>query len=156
MSQTAIMADSRQIVVDFVVPHTLDGVCKTLTTPDLMARWLRMEPNGFWAAVGTRFTYQTTPAGEWDGTIHCQVLEVIPNERFAYSWKGGHEGNAGYGSLLDTVVTFTLEAVEGGTRLRVIHSGFVLPRNDSAYRNMSNGWSTVVARIGAVTGEQEQ
>jgi hypothetical protein len=27
--------------------------------------------------------------------IHCQVLEVAPNERFVYAWKGGHEGNVG-------------------------------------------------------------
>jgi uncharacterized protein YndB with AHSA1/START domain len=46
-----------------------------------MSRWLRMEPIGFEATTGNRFTYQTTPAGEWDGVIHCQVLEVTPNER---------------------------------------------------------------------------
>ena len=81
------------------------------------------------------------------------MLDEIPNERFAYSWKGGHEGNVGYGGLLDTVVTFTLKKAEGGTRLRLVHSGFVLPSNDRAYRNMSNGWNKVISRIGAVTGE---
>lgn len=156
MNDAALHTRAREIVVDEVFPHAPETIWKTLTSGELMARWLGMVPSDFAAVQGNRFTYQTTPAGEWDGTIHCQVLEVIPNQRFAYSWKGGHEGNAGYGSLLDTVVTYTLEAAEGGTRLRVTHSGFVLPRNDSAYRNMSNGWSTVVARIGAVAGEQEQ
>jgi len=80
-----------------------------------MGRWLGMEPAGFEAVVGGRFTYRTTPAGEWDGTIQCEVLDVIFNERFVYSWKGGHEGNMGYGAPLDTVVTFTLKKVEGGT-----------------------------------------
>ena len=103
--------------------------------------------------AGNRFTYQTKPAGAWDGTIRCEVLDVVPNERFAYSWAGGDAGNDGYGSKLDTVVTFTLEKTEGGTRLRLVHSGFVLPRNDSAYRSMSGGWTQVVPRIGALTGE---
>jgi uncharacterized protein YndB with AHSA1/START domain len=129
-------------------------IWKTLTSAELMGRWLRMVPSDFEPVVGNRFTYRTTPAGEWDGTIRCEVLEVIPYERFAYSWKGGHEANSGYGSKLDTIVTFTLEKAEGGTRLRLVHSGFVLPRNDTAYRGMSGGWSQVVPSIGAIAGEQ--
>lgn len=156
MNDAALQTRAREIVVDEVFPHAPATIWKTLTSGELMTRWLGMVPSGFAPVQGNRFTYQTTPAGEWDGTIHCQVLEVIPNARFAYSWKGGHEGNAGYGSLLDTVVAFTLEEVKGGTRMRMIHSGFVLPRNDSTYQNMSNGWSTVIARIAEVTGEQEQ
>ena len=154
MSDAATMADSHDIVVDEVFPHTLDVVWKTLTTPELMGRWLKMEPTGFAPTVGTRFTYQTTPAGEWDGVIHCQVLEVIPNERLAYAWTGGHEGNVGYGSRLDTVVTFVLSAVDNGTRLRLVHSGFVLPRNETAFKNMSNGWTKVVENIDAIAAEQ--
>ena len=119
-----------------------------------MARWLGMTPSGFEPVIGNRFTYRTTPAGDWDGTIQCEILDVIPNQRFAYAWRGGHSGNAGYGSPLDTGVTFTLEKTEGGTRLRLVHSGFVLPLNDTAYRNMSGGWTKVVPRIGAITGEQ--
>ncbi len=154
MNAAAIMTDSHEIVVDEVFPHTLDVVWKTLTRPGMMGRWLKMEPTGFAPTVGTRFTYQTTPAGEWDGVIHCQVLEVIPNERLAYAWKGGHEGNVGYGSRLDTVVTFVLSAVDNGTRLRVVHSGFALPKNETAFRNMSEGWKVVVQNIDAVAAEQ--
>ncbi len=153
MSDAAILADSRQIVVDKVFPHTLDVVWKTLTTQEMMARWLRMEPKGFRAAVGTSFTYQTAPAGAWDGVIHCEVLEVEPLKRLAYAWKGGHDENIGYGSRLDTVVTFLLSAVENGTRIRLVHSGFVLPRNESAFEKMSAGWTQVVSAIAAIAAE---
>src|SRR5580698_10824125 len=102
MNDAAIVAVSREIVVDQVFPHTPEVVWKTLTTPGLMSRWLMMTPNGFEAVAGTRFTYQTTPAGAWDGVIHCQVLEAKPNERLVYAWQGGHERNTGYGSPLDT------------------------------------------------------
>jgi uncharacterized protein YndB with AHSA1/START domain len=155
MTDTTVQARAREIVVDEVFPHAPETIWKTLTSGTLMARWLGMTPKGFEPLAGNRFTYHTTPAGAWDGTIQCEVLEVIPNERFAYSWKGGDEGNSGYGSLLDTVVTFTLSAVEGGTRVRLVHSGFVLPRNETAYRNMSGGWSQVVPRIGTLSDEQE-
>lgn len=155
MKDGATPANVREIVVDEVFPHAPETIWKTLTSGDLMARWLGMTPAGLAPVVGNRFTYRTTPAGEWDGTIQCEVLEVIPNERFVHSWRGGHNGNVGYGSRLDTIVTFTLEKADGGTRLRLVHSGFVLPTNDSAYRNMSSGWSQVVPRIGAITDEQD-
>ena len=154
MTDAAVQADRREIVVDEIFPHTLDVVWRTLTRPELMGRWLRMQPTGFAPVVGTRFTYQTTPAGAWDGVIQCQVLEAIPNQRLSYSWTGGHEGNVGYGARLDTVVTFTLSAVETGTRVRLVHTGFELPRNKTAFEGMSQGWTQVVASVGAIAAEQ--
>jgi uncharacterized protein YndB with AHSA1/START domain len=146
MNHPALLPDTQAIVVDEVFPHTPELIWKTLTTGELIGRWF-MAPSGFDAVPGTRFTFQTTPAGAWDGTIHCEVLEAVPNERLVYAWRGGDEGNVGYGSKLDTVVTWTLTKVEHGTRLRLVHSGFVTPRNDSAFKTMSEGWKTVIGRV---------
>ena len=143
---------THEIVVDEVLPHAPE--VKTLTTGALIGRWL-MTPVGFEAVKGNRFTYQTKPAGAWDGTIHCEVLEAIPNERLAYAWKGGHEGNVGYGAPLETIVTFTLAKAASGTRLRLVHSGFELPRNESAFKTMGDGWKKVVPNIGAIADEQD-
>ena len=153
MNETALRSHTQQIVVDDVFPHAPETIWKTLTNGELMGRWLGMTPSGFEPVKGTRFTYQTTAAGLWDGVINCEVLEVIPNQRLTYSWKGGHEGNAGYGSQLDTVVAFTLSKAENGTRLRLVHSGFELPKNDTAFTGMSGGWAKVVQRIAAIAGE---
>jgi uncharacterized protein YndB with AHSA1/START domain len=153
MSNAAPQFDTQQIVVEEVFPHTPKTLWKALTTGDLIGRWLMM-PAGFEPVAGKQFTFQTTAAGAWDGTIHCQVLEVIPNKRLVYSWQGGDEGNVGYGSLLNTVVTWTLTRLEAGTRLQLIHSGFITPKNDSALRNMSEGWKKVVANIGSIASEQ--
>lgn len=154
MTDSMVQAEARVIAVDEVFPHAPETIWKTLVHPELIARWLRMTPVGFEPVVGNHFTYQTSAAGEWDGTIRCEVIEVQPQRRLAYRWRGGHAANTGYGSLLDTVVTLTLEPVDGGTRLRVVHSGFELPRNETAYRNMSGGWVGVVARVGEIAGEQ--
>ena len=113
-----------------------------------------MAPTGFEPVEGKRFTFQTTPAGAWDGIIHCQVLEVMPNKRLVYAWKGGDEGNVGYGSRLETVVTWTLARVDNGTRVRLVHSGFVLPKNDTAFKSMSEGWTKVVRNLDAIVAEQ--
>lgn len=152
MNAAPMETHSREIVVDEVFPHAPELVWKTLTTPELMGRWL-MVPTGFEPTPGTRFTYQTTPAAGWDGVIRCEVLEVLPNERLVYSWKGGHAANTGYGSRLETLVTWTLERVRGGTRVRLVHSGFQAPQNDHAFRNMSEGWPKVIRKLEALTGE---
>jgi uncharacterized protein YndB with AHSA1/START domain len=153
MKIAALEFESQEIVVDEVFPHAPEVLWKTLTSGELIARWL-MVPSGFSAEKGTHFTFQTTPGGAWDGVIACQVLEVIPNERLVYSWRGGHHENTGYGSPLDTVVTWSLSKVENGTRLRLVHAGFVTPKNDSAYKVMGEGWKKVVAKIGAISAER--
>lgn len=150
----AVVSTTQDIVFDQFLPHAPDTVWKALTSGDLIGRWL-MKPTGFAPVVGNRFTYKTKPAGQWDGTIHCEVLDVVPAERFAYAWKGGDPANAGYGSPLDTVVTFTLTPTAGGTRLRLVHSGFLTPRNDTAFTNMSEGWKKVVARMDDVMAGRE-
>jgi uncharacterized protein YndB with AHSA1/START domain len=152
MSDAAILTACREIIVDELIPHSAEVVWKTLTTPELMGRWL-MTPTGFAPIKGARFTYQTTPAGPWDGVIHCEVQEVVPNERLVYSWHGGHEANTGYGSRLETVVSWTVTPAEGGVRVRLVHSGFRPAQNDVAYARMSEGWPKVLQSVGAIAGE---
>jgi uncharacterized protein YndB with AHSA1/START domain len=154
MTQAAAKFDTQDIVVEDVFPHAPETIWRTLTTGELIGQWL-MKPTGFEPVKGTRFTFQTTPAGAWDGVIRCEVLEVTRNERLSFSWQGGDDGNAQYGSRLDTIVILTLTKVDGGTRLRLVHSGFVTPKNDSAFRTMGEGWKKVVGRIGAMSGEQQ-
>lgn len=150
---TAAHADARDIVVEEVFAHTPEKIWKALTTGSLIGRWL-MEPTGFAPTKGQRFTFQTKAGGAWDGTIHCEVLEVIANRRLVYSWKGGHEDNVGYGAPLDTIVTWTLAPTANGTRVRLVHSGFVVPKNQSALETMGGGWKKVVPNLGAIAGEQ--
>ena len=154
MSKAAVKFDTQDIVVEEVFPHAPETIWKTLTTGELIGRWLLMKPTGFEPVKGARFTFQTKPAGAWDGVIHCEVFEVTRNELLSYSWQSGVDGNAQYGSRLDTIVTWTLAMVEGGTRLRLVHSGFVMPKNDASFRNLREGWKQVVGRIGAISDEQ--
>jgi uncharacterized protein YndB with AHSA1/START domain len=155
MNDAALKPGTQDIVVDEVFPHAPETLWKTLTTGELIGRWLMMSPTGFEPVEGKRFTLQTTPGGAWDGVIRCQVLEVTPNKRLVYAWKSGHEENVGYGAPLDTVVTWTLSRVESGTRLRLVHSGFVTPKNDTAFKAMSDGWKKVVPGIGNIAGEED-
>ena len=154
MTMAATKPDTREIVVEDVFPHAPETIWRVLTTGALIGRWLGMSPTGFAAEKGARFTFQTDPAGAWDGVIHCEVIEIMANARLSFSWQGGDAGNIDYGSHLDTIVSFTLVKVEGGTRLRLVHAGFVSPRNDVSLRNLSGGWRHVTGRIAAVCDEE--
>ena len=83
MNDAAVQSATQQIVVEEVFPHTPETIWLTLTNGTLIGRWL-MEPTGFEPVRGNRFTFHTKAAGAWDGTIRCEVLEVVPNERFAF------------------------------------------------------------------------
>jgi uncharacterized protein YndB with AHSA1/START domain len=145
-------APTRDVVVEEVLPHAPEAVWTALTTSELIGRWLM--PNDFAPVVGKRFTFRTRPMGDWDGTVHCEVLEVEPARRLVYSWRGGASSNTKYGAALDTVVTWTLTPVPQGTRLRLVHAGFRSPENDFAFDAMSPGWARIVQEsIARVTRE---
>ena len=110
-------------------------------------------PNDFEPDVGYRFTFKTKPMGDWDGIVHCEVLECDPPQRLRYSWQGGSDSNPQYGSRLVSDVTWTLTPVDGGTHVRMVHDGFVFPGNRFAYDAMSPGWGKVFDAIGRVTAE---
>jgi uncharacterized protein YndB with AHSA1/START domain len=126
-------------------------VWKALTTAELIGRWLMH--TDFEPVVGKRFTFKTKPIGDWDGVVHCEVLEIVPHRRLAYSWKGGSDSNnsdCNYGSKLDSIVTWTLQPEGRGTRLRLVHTGFRSPQNDFAYDAMSPGWGRIMGRLSEI------
>lgn len=103
------------IVYEALYPYPIWTVWKALTSAEALAQWLM--PNDFAPVLGHRFTFQTAPRGRWNGVIACQVIALDPPTRVAYSWRGG-------APAFDTLVTFTLTALEEQTQLRLEHSGF--------------------------------
>lgn len=107
----------RNLRIERTYPHPRELVWEALTTRELLAQWLM--DNDFVPVRGHRFLMHTDPAPGFDGTVHCEVLELEAPRRMTWSWKGGP---------IDTRVTFTLEDAvlfsRPGTRLRVEHTGF--------------------------------
>ncbi len=135
------MSETNSITVDYELPHPPRKVWRALTEPALLAKWL-ME-NDLVPVVGHKFTFRSQPMGDWDGITHCEVLEVEPEKRLRYAWRGGDPAKAAW--RLDTTVTWTLTPTENGTRLRLEHSGFTAA-NAFAFDNMGKGWRGHIAR----------
>src|SRR5262249_7127867 len=97
MEASPTKIDRRSIRLDFDLDFPAEKVWRALTQADLLARWLM--PNDLVPKVGhrCRFQYDTGPGDE--GTVHCEVLEVVPGKKLRLTWRGGP---------LDTVVTWTL------------------------------------------------
>jgi uncharacterized protein YndB with AHSA1/START domain len=147
------MSGTQAITVEKTLPHPPEKIWRTLTRCELIAKWLM--PNDFEPVVGYRFTFQTRPMGDWDGIVHCEVLQCEPPLLLRYSWKGGSDSNPDYGARLNSEVTWTLTKVEGGTHLKMVHDGFVFPGNKFAFEAMAPGWGRAMDGIARVTAEAE-
>jgi uncharacterized protein YndB with AHSA1/START domain len=114
-------------------PFAPEQVWAALTDAESIADWLM--PNDFRAEVGHRFNFRTKPAPGFDGVVDCEVLEIEPPRRLAYSWKGGG---------IDTIVAYSLSAEGGSTRLVMEQSGFTGLRGWMVSRILGNGWKKII------------
>ncbi len=137
-------APTKSIVVERTMPHAPEKIWRALTTSDLIAEWLMK--NDFEPVVGRRFQFRATPVPGWSGVTNCQVMEVDAPRRLVYRWGDGTESDSG----LQTVVTWTLTPADGGTLVRMEHSGF-RPQDEGGYQGMGGGWPRIVAGLERVS-----
>lgn len=108
-----------RIVRDY--PHPPAKVWRAVTDPALIPLWTATgaggRPEGFTAAVGTRFQFIAKPKPGWSGVVDCEVLEVNEPALLRYSWTGDAGGDV-------TEVVYRLEPLAGGTRFIFEHTGF--------------------------------
>jgi uncharacterized protein YndB with AHSA1/START domain len=152
MNEQQAVKEKQSIVVEYKLPQAPEKVWRALTEPALLAAWLM--PNDIRAEVGHRFNFRTQPTPGWDGTVYCEILEVVPQRRLVYSWRGGAKKLQGYGHEVDTVVTWTLApAANGGTNLKLVHAGF--DPDGFAFKVMGDGWRGKIAeRIAQVLAQE--
>jgi uncharacterized protein YndB with AHSA1/START domain len=126
---------TRTLVIERVFPHPPEKLWRALTESPLIAQWLLK--NDFEPVVGRKFQLRSEPMANWDGVIGCEVLIVDHLKRLSYSWSA---------LGLESVVLFTLTAAEGGTHVRMEHSGF-RPDQQRAYHGANYGWQGFFAAL---------
>jgi uncharacterized protein YndB with AHSA1/START domain len=139
------MSESIRLTADY--PHAPPKVWRALTDPAILGEWLM--PNDFAAEVGRRFTFRCEPVprefeGQWGGVVRCRVLEVDPPRRLSYTWE---DSWAWAHFAAPTVVVWTLEAIERGTRLTLEHRGFEGPGTARLRDMLSGGWAPMLREL---------
>jgi len=92
-----------------------EAVWRHFEEPDLLAAWLMR--NSFSGRVGEEFEFFGRPTTEWDGVLHCRLIESDPPGRIAFTWNANDIDG-------ETLVTIELFEEGRGTRIRLIHANF--------------------------------
>ena len=145
MSSTAAASDTRSIVVERHMPHSPEKIWRALTQSVLIERFLMR--NDFQPIVGHRFHFWAEPVPGWNGVSDCEVLVVEGPKRLV--WRQCASGEQAEGGL-DSVVAWTITPVEGGSVVRMEHSGFRPVTDDNAFNAMGGGWPRIVERLETV------
>ena len=132
--------NTRTLVIERVFAHPPEKLWRALTESPLLAQWLLN--NDFEPTVGRKFQFRSDPVPNWNGVIDCEVLIVDSLKRLSYTWS-----SLGLGSA----VLFTLTPADGGTHVRMEHSGFGADQ-DAAYKGANYGWQKFLGNLDRVLG----
>jgi len=148
-SRARAVADLGQgtIIATVEIAAPAERVFRALTTPEEILRW--------WGAEGvyqtTEWTIDLREGGAWDAagrsadgsrfSVGGRVLEVDPPRKLVQTWKPDWDEGK------ETTVTYTLDPVEGGTRVTVRHEGFA--GRPQSCRGHTSGWEQVLAWLDA-------
>ena len=123
-----------------------ERVFRALTSEEIASWWGSKETYHL-----TRWSGDVRPGGKWrsdgigaDGQAFCVVgefLEVDPPRRLSHTWIAPWDENN------STTVTFVLEAIPGGTRLTLRHSGFA--GRSASCSGHADGWARVLDWLAA-------
>ncbi len=155
----------RTIHLQQFFPQNPELVWRCLTDADLLGKWFMA--NNIKAEPGAEFIFKMAPQKGWDGVTHCQITELIPLSKIAYTYRGEATGEkalacAGINSepadkagkhlfmTLDTVLSFTLHPENSGTRLEVNHSGYKGLKLVIVSLIMGMGWKKQLKKLETV------
>ncbi len=139
MRNLQVTCMKKDIKHTWLLAHPPELVWKYLTQSELLSQWLMH--NDIKPLVGHKFQFHTKPVPGFDGTVYCEVLEVVPLKKLSYSWKGGPRKGT---ITLDSIVTWTLINKGKDTELTIEHTGFEGLKNMMGYLFMNSGWRKIL------------
>jgi uncharacterized protein YndB with AHSA1/START domain len=125
------------VIVERALNAPVANVWKALTDVDQMREWY-FDLKEFKPQVGFEFEFMVEHEGNRYHHL-CQVTEVIPEKKIAYTWR--YKGESG-----DSLVTFELFAEGDKTHVKVTHAGIETFPKAPAYarKNFENGWTAII------------
>lgn len=141
---------SDRIEKEIVIKAPRARVWRALTDAAEFGKWFRVEMKSTFAP-GARALGRITHPGYEHLTLEMTVERMEPERLFSWRWHPyAVDPSQDYSSEPTTLVECELTDVPGGTRLRIVESGFdrvPLARRAEAYRMNSQGWAEQVQNI---------
>ncbi|MFL5581893.1 MAG: SRPBCC family protein [Gemmatimonadaceae bacterium] len=141
---TAAASSTDRIEKQIVLPAPRSRVWRAITDAQQFGEWfgVRLETP---FAPGAEVSGSITHKGYEHVTFTAWVEAMEPERLFSFRWHPhAIEQGVDYSQEPTTLVTFTLEDAEGGTRLMVVESGFdAIPahRRVRAFEGNARGWA---------------
>lgn len=142
-----------------VLKAPLEKVWRAVTDATAFGTWFGMRLEGpFEAGRRVRGTIAKTQVDDEIAAhqapyvgMPCDLFveRVEPMEAFSFRWHPGGDPDTSEGAPT-TLVTFTFEAVEGGTRLTITETGFdalPLERRAKAFADNDGGWEAQLSLV---------
>ena len=133
-------------------------VWRALTDPAEFGKWFGAEMKDAFAP-GARARGRITHPGYEHLTLDLTVERMEPEHFFSWRWHPyAVDPRHDYSSEPTTLVECELTEVPGGTRLRIVESGFdrvPLARRAEAYRMNEGGWAAQLQNIARYVDERK-
>lgn len=144
------MSSSDRIEKEVVLRAPRARVWQAIGDSREFGTWFNFEAEGPFEPGKALAVTMTEPG--WEGTEFVLFVErVEPESHLSFRWHPGvPEPGSDLANEPTTLVSFDLEDVPEGTRLRIVESGFdALPvaRRDGARRTNAEGWTIQAERI---------
>ncbi len=152
MPKAIVTPDQDSIVAEIDIAAPPSRVFAALTDSRQLAEWFAGDetcPAKFWrmdARKAGSYSYATQPGeisviGVNQFECHGEILEFDPPRALAYTWIANWHVN----QTIQTVVRWELTPVEGGTHVKMTHSG--LATEEAAREDYRGGWPGVVQNL---------
>ncbi len=136
---------------DIVLKAPRDRVWRAISDPREFGAWFRVDLAGTKFEPGTMAQGKMTYPGHEGSPFEMLIDRIEAPRLFSFRWHPyGIDPNYDYSSEPLTLIEFTLEEVDGGTKLTVVESGFdavPLSRRAEAFRMNSEGWAQQLRNI---------
>jgi uncharacterized protein YndB with AHSA1/START domain len=127
-------------------------VWRAITDISEFCRWFSAETDEPAFMPGAHIKLRSThPGPYYKMEFFVDVAEISPEHTFSWRWHPGVKlPNQSISGEPPTLVTFTLEEAEGGTRVTITETGFdqlFADRRSSAFEQNEGGWKSQMAAL---------
>jgi uncharacterized protein YndB with AHSA1/START domain len=135
----------KSIIIEQQYPYSPEDVWEALTDQSQISEWLMS--GTFEPREGAEFELYWSGNDGSKGMTTGKVMEMDKPRKLSYTWDWGTNGS---------LVTFFLEPSEGGTKLRLEHTGFIEGKDEQVFTGASYGWNEKLPKIADVIANREK